>query len=201
MDSGRIRQLKMHFMFVARSICPEFHVTEEQKPVINAIFRWCIMADGPLNPHKGLWLHGEIGSGKTTMLQIVKQFCRNIRPALTGKPYSFRISNAIEVCGEFSTHGYDGIDTYITSRQQAFDEIGSESIPSSHYGSVLNVFQYILQRRYDNRHNSFTHVTTNHTVDQISTLYDPRIFDRCREMFNFVKYNGDSFRKPKETSI
>lgn len=199
-DSEKIRQLKFLFMREARSICPDFRITAEQRPVIAAIFDWCLMIPGRLDPSKGLWLHGEIGSGKTTMLRIIKNFCRELRPGIyAGKPYSFRISNAIEVCGKFSQEGYPGIQTFIDSRAQAFDEIGSESSPTGYYGTAENVFQYILQRRYDNRHDSFTHVTTNFTVPEIKKLYSPRIFDRCREMFNFVEVNGTSFRKEKET--
>lgn len=158
------------------------------------------MIPGRLDPSKGLWLHGDIGSGKTTMLKIIKNFCRKFRPGIdAGNPYSFRISNAIEVCSKFAHEGYSGIQTFIDSRAQAFDEIGSESSPTGYFGTAENVFQYILQRRYDNRHNSFTHVTTNFTVPEIKKLYSPRIYDRCREMFNFVEFNGTSFRKEKET--
>ena len=195
MDSGKIRELKHYFMQVARHICPEYRVTDEQRQVINDIFQWCLMMQGNLKPHKGLWLHGDIGSGKTTMLQIVKQFCHDVRPKFNGDYYSFRISNAIEVCGEFSRKGYSGIETYIESRRQAFDEIGSECSPTGYYGTVENVFQYILQRRYDRRHEGFTHATSNLTEEQITERYGPRIYDRCKEMFNFVEFNGVTFRK------
>lgn len=180
---------------MARQICPDYRITQEQKLVINDIFNWCLMLQGNLDPNKGLWLHGDIGSGKTTMLKIVKRFCHDVRPKVNGDYYSFRISNAIEVCGEFSQKGYAGIETYIDSRQQAFDEIGSECAPTAYYGTVENVFQYILQRRYDRRHESFTHVTTNFTKEQVIDRYDARIYDRCKEMFNFVEFNGITFRK------
>lgn len=200
MDSATIDGLKRFFVTVADSVCPGFTITKEQRPLISAIFDWCLMRGTELDPDKGLWLHGDIGSGKTTMLRIVKTFCRSIgRPGIEGRPYSFRISNAIEVCGEFSRKGYAGIETFINSRSQAFDEIGSESVPTGYYGTAENVFQYILQRRYDTRYDSFTHVTTNFTVSEISKLYSPRIFDRCREMVNFVEFNGTTFRKNKET--
>lgn len=194
-DFARVNQLKHYFVKVARQICPDYRITQEQKLVINDIFNWCLMLQGNLDPNKGLWLHGDIGSGKTTMLKIVKRFCHDVRPKVNGDYYSFRISNAIEVCGEFSQRGYSGIETYIDSRQQAFDEIGSECAPTAYYGTVENVFQYILQRRYDRRHESFTHVTTNLEKQQIIDRYDARIFDRCKEMFNFVEFNGVTFRK------
>lgn len=194
-DSSNLIRLKRRFMEIARSVCPGFRILDEHKPVINDIFNWCIMAEGRLNPEKGLWLHGSIGSGKTTMLEIVRRFCHDVRPRFEGNEYSFRTSNAIEVCGEFSQKGFEGIETYITSRRQAFDELGSETIPTGYYGNALNVFQYILQRRYDNLGSSFTHVTTNITEDEISVYYGPRIYDRCKEMFNFVELIGETWRR------
>lgn len=196
MDSEKIKQLKHRFVEVAREVCPKYRVADEQKPVLNDIFNWCVMLKrGRFDPHKGLWIHGQIGSGKSTMLEIIRRFCGEVRPKVNGDKYSFRTTNAIEVCGKFSKHGYEGLDEYINKRRQAFDEVGSESVPIGYYGTAENVFQYILQRRYDTRYDDFTHVTTNLTEDQISEFYGARIYDRCREMFNFVEMNGKTFRK------
>lgn len=72
---------------------------------------------------------------------------------------------------------------------------GAESIQSGYYGNQLNVMQYILQARYDKRHTSFTHVTTNINMNQIAEIYGARIYDRALEMFNFVELSGYSQRK------
>lgn len=184
------------FIETAREVCPEFQLRDDLKKPITDIFYWCIMANRNLNPQKGLWLYGNIGTGKTTMLEIVRRFCKLVRPYDNkGYPYSFRTTNALEVCGEYSKNGHVGIATYLNSERQAFDELGSESIPTGYYGTPMNVFQYILQRRYDNRYKSFTHVTTNLSIKQISEYYGPRIYDRCKEMFNFVEMGGKTWRK------
>lgn len=198
-----IDTLKRAFMAEAYEVCPGFTIEPSMKELMNDIFRWCIMDDtGRYNPDKGLWLYGDIGTGKTTMLEIVKRFCRYYRPWQdsdgSGRyfvPYSFRISNAVKVCDDFSRHGYAGIDTYIDSTRQAFDELGSESVAVGHFGTVQNVFQYILQRRYEMRHTGFTHATTNMELSEISQRYGARIWDRCKEMFNFVEFSGASWRK------
>lgn len=144
------------------------------------------------------------------MLKIIREFCKYVRPPYYSEeyrlnlPYSFRISNAIEVCGFFSKEGYAGIDTFIDAQNQAFDEIGSESVPTGYYGTAENVFQYILQRRYDKGFGRFqdTHVTSNLTPrdpmtgeNQIVERYGERIWDRCREMFNFVPMMGATWRR------
>ena len=193
---GEIEACWKLFLEVARQVCPGFQIRADLREPITDIFYWCIMADGKkLDPRKGLWLYGNIGTGKTTMLEILRRFCKFVRPYHNGFPYSFRTTNASVVCGEYTQNGHVGIATYINSERQAFDELGSESIPTGYYGTPMNVFQYILQRRYDNRYKSFTHVTTNLSIKQISEYYGPRIYDRCKEMFNFVEMGGRTWRK------
>jgi len=150
---------------------------------------------GNLDPFKGLLLMGDIGVGKSTMLQIVRRFCKKYRPLdKERREYSFRIVRCDAVCQDYAKEGYGGIESCINSRRMAFDELGSETVPVSHYGSPLNVMQYILSARYDRRFESFTHATTNFTREDIIQVYGERAYDRCKEMFNFVEMRGESFR-------
>lgn len=178
------------------------------KPVLNNIVRWSLMLDGAYDPYKGLWLCGSIGTGKSTLLEIVRQFCHIVRPPAFYRRgdnsktidgyrwrYGFRTTNASFVAGMFAKNGYPGIEEYIINSRQAFDEVGREGIPTGFYGNMENVFQYIIQRRYDLRHGDFTHVTSNISKEQIGELYGDHIYDRCLEMFNFVEMTGKSWRK------
>lgn len=174
------------------------------KPLLNDLTRWCLMLDGKYDPDKGLWLWGDIGTGKSTMLEIVRKYCNLKRPPVAYRDtrqmradkwhYGFRITNASYVAGTFAREGYPGIEEYITTCRQAFDEVGRECIPTGFFGNMENVFQYIFQRRYDLRHGDFTHVTSNLSPGQIGTVYGYHIYDRCIEMFNFVEMSGESWR-------
>lgn len=195
-DSSNNDNLKRLFLKVAYNICPSFTVTDYNRQQIADIFKWCTMQpDGRYNPHKGLWIWGNIGTGKSTMLAIIKDFCRRVRPVADGWPYSFKIVHSTEICSEFARDGYDPLNKYIESRRLAIDELGSETIPTGHYGMNENVLRYLLQLRYDRRWNGFTHVTTNLTTREIVDAYGARIFDRCKEIFNFVEFSGPTFRK------
>lgn len=199
-DLTKIDLYKALFIKCARVICPAFIIRDDQKHILNDITHWALMDyNGNLDPDRGLLLWGDIGTGKSTLLQIVRLFCRHVRPQVDGMPYSFRISNVIDICAEYSDEsqhgGYRAIQTYISSQRQAFDELGSETTPTGRWGNFENVMQYILQRRYDLRDNNFTHATTNLSLDQLSQVYSPRIYDRCKEMFNFVEIRGKTFRK------
>lgn len=196
LSKTKINALKKYFMIIAKGYCPNFTVKEEHTGALNEIFLWCIDAQGRLDPNKGLWLWGENGTGKTTMLYIIKEFCRQIgKKDPRGSRYGFRITNANAVSGAFNQFGYEGIDEYITTPRQAFDELGSEPQLTGHYGTPMNVMQYVLQRRYDTRFNDFTHVTTNLRIEEIADIYGARIYDRCKEMFNFVYLGGRTNRK------
>lgn len=201
------RQEKLDFLEVCRAICPKFQIADNMKPLLNDIVRWCLMLDGKYDPDKGLWLWGDIGTGKSTMLEIVRDYCHMARrPACYREKddprtmrrvpwaYSFRITNASYVAGMFAKEGYPGIEEYITSCRQAFDEVGRECIPTGYFGNMENVFQYIFQRRYDIRRGDFTHVTSNLAPEQIGEIYGDHIYDRCFEMFNFVQMSGESWR-------
>ena len=201
------RQEKLDFLEVCRTICPQFQIADNMKSLLNDIMRWCLMLDGKYDPDKGLWLWGGIGTGKSTMLEIVRGYCHLVRRPVCyrekDKPgtmrrdpcaYSFRITNASYVAGMFAKEGYHGIEEYITSCRQAFDEVGRECIPTGYFGNMENVFQYIFQRRYDIRRGDFTHVTSNLAPEQIGEIYGDHIYDRCFEMFNFIQMSGESWR-------
>lgn len=190
--SPDINAAKWLFVDAARRVCPGFVFRDEYKPIFTSLVYWCMgSAEGDLDPRKGLWLWGDIGTGKSTILEILSR----VWPALSplGR-WGMRITNATDVCADYQSDGYQGLQPYIRWRVQAFDEVGSESIPTSHFSDRENVMQYILQRRYDNR-GCITLATTNLSLSQISERYEPRIFDRCKQMFNTVALRGETFRR------
>ena len=205
-DLSRINEYKQLFVMCARNVCPGFEIRDELKSTYNDIFHWAVMDyDGNLDPDKGLFLWGDVGTGKSTMLKIIREFCQYVRPPVDGRSYYFRIDNVIDICAEFADEtrdgGYNAIRCYINCPRQAFDELGSETKPTGRWGNFENVMQYIFQRRYDSRDSQFTHVTSNYTPDQIAEYYGARIYDRFKEMFNFVALRGKTFRKSTQKNF
>ncbi len=152
---------------------------------------------------KGLFLWGNIGVGKTTLLKIVKEFCRipGIRPAkrlgpIIGAPYSFAIKSVHEVLEDYQQKA-ERLGEYAENPYLAIDDIGSEAKETSRYGTVKNVIDELLQRRYDKfcADNEFTtHLTANISPEQLARHYSERTYDRCIEMFNFIEIRGNSWR-------
>ena len=74
------------------------------------------------------------------------------------------------------------------------DELGREPRPAKHYGTELNVIQFLLQLRYDHRMSDITHLTSNIRPEDVMPMYGDYISDRFREMFNIIHWGGESKR-------
>lgn len=192
MDSSSNDKFKRRFLKVILDVCPEFKFDSTNRAIVADLYRWATMQPGNLDLNKGLWLCGSIGSGKTTLLHILHKFGLeyNFR-----KPQTFEITNCKTVVADFSQEGYKGIQRYIDYAGQAFDELGSETIPGGHFHMTENVMQYLLECRYDNRRKCITHVTTNFSDDDVLKTYGLRVFDRRREMFNIIELSSPTHRK------
>ncbi|PXV61202.1 hypothetical protein CLV62_12535 [Dysgonomonas alginatilytica] len=188
-------------------ICPDYVVNEKNRDLLNDIFKYCNFMDGKYNSMKGLWLWGSIGTGKSTLLNIVSTYMKRQYPmpmikSYHNEPYSggFKIYNCTKVANDYgksAKEGSQGLDPYLNKIEIGFDELGREPIPVKSYGTEMNVMQYIFQTRYENYRLARTHVTTNLDPDSIGDLdlYGPYISDRVKEMFNIINMNGKSFRK------
>ncbi len=193
-----VNRAKKAFMAAAREVCPGFAITEAMKPTVNDIFRWCCLLPGRLDPQRGLMLHGDIGTGKTTMLEIARIFAQRMRPRDDkGRLYGFRTASAIGVASDFNSEGYGGIRTYCESDRQAFDDLGLEPTSVNYYGTRVNPMQHVLLARYDRftATGDFTHITTNLNLQGIRDLYGDQVYDRCKQMFNMVEMNGSTWRR------
>lgn len=205
-DSLTIEQLTALFFHAARKVCPGFRLTEEISASVGLLFDWAlrVRAAGAIDPDKGLLLYGSVGAGKTTMIHIIREFASYVRPVTLGRyrgdtfgePYSFAVVSCRNACDRFTDSYYRGIRDYCRAPAICFDELGAESIPTLHYGTAENVMAYIIGARYDRlRDLRATHFTTNMAPRDIRAAYGDRIYDRLREMVNFVEFTGKSFRK------
>ena len=143
---------------------------------MNQLFLYTEGRSGKLDANKGLLLRGDIGTGKSTIMQILNRYSYFTRgKAKGGYPIGgFRIDSASCIANGFSMRGKDALELYTynngTPRMICFDELGREPIPAKYFGTELNVMQYIFQCRYELRHEAITHVTTNLTIKEIQRI-------------------------------
>jgi DNA replication protein DnaC len=139
-----------------------------------------------LDLRKGIMLTGPIGSGKTSLMSLMR-----LVPA---KERNFTMKTARDISFEFIQEGYDVIDRYSKlsfsgtgPKFYCFDDLGAEQ-NLKYYGNSCNVMGEILLNRYDlfDSVGMVSHVTTNLAAADIESTYGARVRSRMRAMFNLI---------------
>jgi energy-coupling factor transporter ATP-binding protein EcfA2 len=147
--------------------------------------------------HKGIVLNGPIGSGKTSLLNLMRQ----LQPAQE----RFIIRSCRDVSFEFIKEGYEVIHKYSNHsfsqdqpRIYCFDDLGVEN-NLKFYGNECNIMAEILLSRYDQfiSRKLITHVTTNLSASEIEAAYGNRVRSRMREMMNLISFDKETKDKRK----
>lgn len=136
---------------------------------------------------KGLLIRGEIGCGKTTMMEFFRKGNRkfNIVPCRKiSFEYKDKGPHAIIMFGKNSSN-FPLVGT-------CFDDLGTET-NTKNFGDSLNVMAEVILMRYETKSVN-TFITTNLTDAQILSGYEARVFDRIKEMFNVINLPGESLR-------
>lgn len=183
---------------------PRFDINKADKDVLNSVFAWVWRKDDintlGLEYNKGLFLTGTLGRGKSTTLRALRNYLIGLRRRAPFMGQDCRLgtywSTASQLANIYAADGQPGLKEYFAPDCCLFiDELGREPNPASNYGTKMNVLQFLLQIRYDNRYSSVTHVTTNLGVEEIADHYGNYVADRCVEMFNFIEFKGESLRQ------
>lgn len=187
----------------------EYLLTPANEAVIKVLVLYFYgHSDNKLDPKKGIYLYGPVGTGKTTLIKLLGLWAK-----LAKRP-SFVFTSCRDLQQEFATAGYKNLLKYTKhsykidgrgSRSPAngsitycFDDFGSEG-NSSYYGNKVNVMEEIIQDRYREfeDHGMITHMTSNlkPRTEMLRKLYTERVSDRINGMFNHIELLGESFRK------
>lgn len=140
---------------------------------------------------KGLFIFGPVGVGKTSSLEII----RKISTKYKLKQLWFLRKSTHEIVSEFNALDKREITIRkYTKGLVMFDDLGSE-IEGSNYGKE-DIFIRILEMRYDRfiEKGIKTHITSNYNFHQLKKRYGERVYDRFKEMFNFLELTGESRR-------
>lgn len=161
-----------------------FIIDENNKEVINQLYFYLIGSDrfkGDL--YKGIFLSGNIGSGKTLILNSFLKIIEDLSIKVVTKLHSKAIASFLKENGE----------SYLNQRPLFIDDIGKEAKTVNDYGTVKNTIPDLFALRYD--FGSWTFATCNYKSDKLTEFYGETIFDRFKEFFNNMELSGNSRRK------
>lgn len=171
----------------------QFKIKETDHPIMYKLIAYflkdeitCFQLNIDLN--KGILLSGPIGSGKTTLMNLMK--------ILTSSEHKFYIKPCRDISYEFIQEGYEVIQRYSKGKLYpdpkaiCFDDLGTEN-NIKYYGNECNVMAEILLSRYDLfiAKKIPTHITTNLSASEIETAYGNRVRSRLRSMINLIAFD------------
>jgi len=192
------------FAHVAAQYYPKYVVNDENESVIKALLLYCCndplfeqsgrIANASLK--KGIYLCGNVGSGKTTLMDILNK-CNFPYPERR-----FGILQCRRVAASYLEHGPKGIEAHTIKaveirndetklKHVCYDDLGAER-QVVYFGNHINVMEEVLQDRYAHfsKHGLLSHFTSNLTMDEVETMYSLRCASRLREMCNIVVLGG-----------
>lgn len=150
--------------------------------------------EGSLN--KGLFLIGGVGTGKTFLMKVFKEYTKHIL-----KSNSFHAYNEQDIINLASSNGSEIIEElgYNCGNPKVLyiDDFGSKPSKIKYFGNSIDVIDNIMTLRYVifNRYHKLTHISSNKYPVELQKIFDNRLIDRFSEMFNVIELNDESFRK------
>lgn len=155
-------------------------LTEAQMEVIFQLAQWIC---GEFKPQCGILLMGNIGVGKTTIMQALIAYYaflnEKVIPEFHAKQLPVEITNR-------------GID-YFYKRPIFVDDLGKESPITTIWGQRFDTWPDLFAIRYE--HRALTFATANYNLESFAKLYGEVVVDRMREHFNIFTLKGESLRK------
>ena len=187
---------------IAKHFEPNFKVTENNKQILKSMLQYFIGDEnfnGSLD--KGLLSIGGVGTGKSLLFKIFKEYTMNVL-----NTNSYKMFTSIEIINNVNVEGTGYLKMFSDCTDESnisrpitcyIDDIASKNEKVKHYGTDVNVIEELLSLRYNvySKHRKLTHATTNIYAKEMKEIYDARIVDRLIEMFNILELGGESFRK------
>lgn len=133
---------------------------------------------------RGIYLGGNCGNGKTTMMLAFEKVCRK------GDMRLLRTSAPRMVTWHLDDHSV--LDLPHQEKIICIDDLGTEGADIMVYGNKVSVMSDFFEEAYKTK--CFLFVTSNLGAKEIGERYGDRVRDRFREMFHSMKFSNPSFR-------
>lgn len=173
----------------AQELCPGWAMDDDNSQVVITAAAW-LAREGRqgMDLNKGLLIVGNVGTGKTMLMRIVRAVMRDAYGT------QFGIRSCQEMVRTFSEEGYDGISDWMNAPHVCFDDLGAEQ-SGAHYAVKTNLMAEVIETRYSNLTSGrkcWTHFTTNLGTDKLKDHLGQRAYSRLRHMCNLLDLGASS---------
>ena len=171
----------------------DFVIDQTNDHIFHSISKWfCMDSPDEIDPHKGILLRGEKGTGKTTMMYAL---------GLIFKRYYAQQAEFISARGLAELYRKEENEMIMKLRNRhvvIIDDLGTEEFEVKCYGTVQNPFLDVFETRYNLRKTTFITtnlgISTSNGILGIKERYGDRIVDRLKETMNDLVLTGKSRR-------
>lgn len=170
----------------ARKVADRGRELEEENETadkIRKVAKWLTSSTKP-----GLLLYGRTGTGKTTVMDSLKEVLMLGRKSETVNMVTAK--NLFDFfCEDPDRYRYERLRS---APIDLIDDLGCEPSRCLIYGVDYEPIRDFFYKRYDRQ--LITVVSTNLGDKQLMDTYGERIWDRISETFDRITFQGDSFR-------
>lgn len=192
----------------------EFVIDENNRSVILFLLYYFNMDERALEVfpekrydlHKGVMLIGEVGAGKTLIMQAFERYLRMIK-----SPLAFRSTSVTEILNYYKVNEHIDYFTYNVGKNSTeghpvalcINDVGLQT--QKYFGNDMQVFVDELFHARNEvyvQHALRTHLTTNFGPKEMKAVFEDaygRLNDRWNT-YNVLKLPGKSRRKQKEAT-
>jgi DNA replication protein DnaC len=172
-----------------------FVIDENNREVLYQFYYYLVGSEkfkGDIN--KGIMLTGGFGTGKTTLINILKSIYERLNNKVMVFISSIELVEIIKNDNpKFENDNAKKYFSYYEKRPMVLDEVGREVNRVVVYGTERYPMHELITLRYNSC--GLTFGTSNLNESDLKIHYKEYIGDRLTEMFNFIEVTGKSRRK------
>lgn len=187
--------IKTEFLKIADEVIrSEYVIRDDNRGKITDLLKYFTGNPCELNPNKGIYIFGTYGCGKTVLFKTIQLLLARLFPF---SPNGFQITSLEQIIEKFKAEknlDYFGYREDSTPNYLCINEFGKR-LDEKIFGTDANaVITSLFMIRYELfQQGYYTHITSNFHPKDLEL--EPVVRDRLNEMFNFVEFKGESFRR------